>query len=707
MSARELDLPAWRHRIVLAALATATVLIAVHQSQRVFADDHRVWLTVAACAAAATIATALSSAPWPVRVAGGALATLGGAVTGVLGAGGSLPSDLARVPTDGIAEVMAAVWPSPPIPAGVGAVAALGCLAAVAAVELVVRAGAVAALLPSLAFTGLVALLSAEAGAPPLWSLSAYVAAALALLLAQRGAPRSKVAYTYAGLVTAVAVAVPALLGGMVDAERYDPRREADTSSIPEAGISPLARLDEWRSRTPPAVVFDTTLPTERRWRLVGLTRYDGRTWLPADDYRRSSSDVGEVDPDVPVVDVEVVIGALDAIWLPALDVTVGVSAAVRIDGTRSALLPAEAPIAGTTYTLALQPVDVQPGVLGSARVGDSVASFVDGFELSPAVLQLATTITAGARTDYERAEALATYLREQYVLDFDSPPGHSIAVLELFLERSRRGRDEQFVAAYGLLATAVGLPVRIAVGFETALTDDGTATVATSDRVLAWPEVDFGELGWVAFDPVPASSEALPPSEGDGAIAPIDDDTAEPPPTTAAATTQTTVPEAVTADTVLADGGGELSTAAVGAGASIAVAAIVAAVYVATILLLKRRRRHRRRAAASTRERAVGAFRSGIDVLVDLGAAAPRSSTDRELVVAATKVAGPAEALHPVAAVATQAVFSPDDPSPDESERAWRTIEDFEAATAADVGRLRYLRSRVSTRSLRRGLRD
>jgi len=714
------EVPALRYRWTSAVPAVATVALVAHQGARIFAVDEHVRVSIGAAVAAGLVATILAAAAWPLRLLAAAVAAVGAATAGVLAVDGELPGDLARAATSGIADLVASVWPSPAVPAGVGALTALGAIAAWAAVELVLRRTAPAALLPSLALAGVIALMSAEAGAPPLWWVVAWVVAALATLLPHRRRTRSGLAMAHAAIMTVLAVVTVLVAGSALAAERFDPRARIDAPATPETGISPLARLDEWRSRVPAVEVFRSTLSSAQRWRLVGLTRYDGRTWLPADDYRVSSSVVGPTDPDEATVRAEVRIGELDAAWLPMVDRTVEVSVEVsvedggdgdglRVDETRSGLLPIRAPELGTVYELVLQPQDVQPSTLATARVATASEVLVDGVELSPATLELASTIVAGARTDAERAEAIARHLREQYVLDFDSPPGHSLAVLELFLERTKRGRDEQFVAAYGLLAHAVGLPVRIAVGFQSEALPGGGGTVASSDQAIAWPEVDFGELGWIAFDPVPAQANTAPPAQGDGAVAPIGDDTEEPPVTTAVPTPDSSVPDdSPTPDTVDETETSAVAATAVGAGVTLVIAATVLTGYVLCVLALKSHRRRRRRAATEPAARALGAFRSGVDVLVDLGQRADRSRTDLELVDAGARTLGePALHLTPVATVATAAVHSPIEPTPEECERAWAAIESFEQATAARVGRLRYVRAKVSTRSLRRGIPD
>jgi hypothetical protein len=147
----------------------------------------------------------------------------------------------------------------------------------------------------------------------------------------------------------------------------------------------------------------------------------------------------------------------------------------------------------------------------------------------------------------------------------------------------------------------------------------------------------------------------------------------------------------------------------AVVAGAGWAIGAFLAAcaLYVLVVLQLKRRRLRRWRAAPDQRQRTVGAFASSVDRMIDLGADAPLSLTDQELVMSSAGVAGmrAAERLQPVALRATAAVFSDDPVDADEADESWDLAESFAEQADAHVGRRRALRAKLSTRSLRRGL--
>ncbi len=108
------------------------------------------------------------------------------------------------------------------------------------------------------------------------------------------------------------------------------------------------------------------------------------------------------------------------------------------------------------------------------------------------------------------------------YSLDVDSGQG---ATIGRFL-RARRGSAQEFSSTFTLMARAVGVPARVAVGFtwgdpvgEPDL-ETGRQTYVVSDRhAHAWPEVYFDGLGWVAFEPTPG--RGAPSSVGYAGVTP------------------------------------------------------------------------------------------------------------------------------------------------------------------------------------------
>ncbi len=72
---------------------------------------------------------------------------------------------------------------------------------------------------------------------------------------------------------------------------------------------------------------------------------------------------------------------------------------------------------------------------------------------------------------------------------------------------QTRRGYCEMFAGTYAAMARSIGLPSRVAVGFTPgdADPDDPTLYTVRGEHAHAWPEVYFGGVGWVRFEPTPS----------------------------------------------------------------------------------------------------------------------------------------------------------------------------------------------------------
>jgi transglutaminase-like putative cysteine protease len=715
-------LPVAARAAVLAALSALLVSVVAHQTRRIFEPGFRGGTVVLVPVVALLIGLSSRHRDWRFRATLQAVGVVVMTGVAVRLEHGELPGDVVRAVFRGLTGILSSRWPVPVLPIEFAGIVFAVAVASAVSVELALsRKFGVAILTPPLVLLLLVALLAAEAGPPSAQVLAAFALLSLivlrlaALIRSElpshaRGSPddadrRSRLTMSIVGTTAVVVGLVPAVLNGVLASDnRFDPRDELNASSIVEIETSPLARLDEWRTRTPANQVFLTSTKQTGRWRLAALTRYDGRTWMPPDDFRTSGRRLREPLDDAAVERVDVTIADLNARWLPAPDRTLEVNIPVLVDGSHGNLLARDEPVIGTTYELAIEPSGITKSQLAGRRVAQQGEILVDGLELPASLRELASTITEGEQTDLGRAEALETYLRENYDLVNDSPAGHSLGVLTTFLERSKRGRDEQFVASYGLLAQAIGLPVRVAVGFDLEDDPDG-GSVAFSDRVRVWPEIEFQSVGWVPFNPIP-DAEAIEDVEGDDPAAAVDQGEDSPPPTTAAPAPATTT--GGNSPIVLAPSNLVLSSVVVKLGLAIVAVLLVLATYVIVVLQVKSARRQRRRAAEDPEQRIAGAFRSGIDTLVDLGASAPVSKTDLELVsVGIERVGGPAEVLTPLAAISTKAVYDKPRPNEAASDEAWEQLEAFDETAKENYGWWRYARARLSLRSLRRGLPD
>ena len=121
-------------------------------------------------------------------------------------------------------------------------------------------------------------------------------------------------------------------------------------------------------------------------------------------------------------------------------------------------------------------------------------------------VRHLASAIVEGATSDYEKAARIERYLLDNYQYDLRPPAAPSSGkALESFVFERPAGYCAQFATAMAVMARAVNLPARVAIGYLPGKYDSvtGVHTVRLQDG-HAWVEVKFSTFGWVPFDPTP-----------------------------------------------------------------------------------------------------------------------------------------------------------------------------------------------------------
>jgi transglutaminase-like putative cysteine protease len=121
-------------------------------------------------------------------------------------------------------------------------------------------------------------------------------------------------------------------------------------------------------------------------------------------------------------------------------------------------------------------------------------------------VRTLANEIVQDAETPYEKALAIQGYLRQfPYDLNVDvPPPGRD--VVDFFLFDVQRGYCDYYGSAFVVLARAAGVPARLAIGYATGgYSYDRNCYVVVERDAHSWPEVYFGEYGWIPFEPTAA----------------------------------------------------------------------------------------------------------------------------------------------------------------------------------------------------------
>jgi hypothetical protein len=156
------------------------------------------------------------------------------------------------------------------------------------------------------------------------------------------------------------------------------------------------------------------------------------------------------------------------------------------------------------------------------------LASYVDLPNMPDRVSRLAWDVAGQEPTNYGRAKAIESFLR-QYPVDYaigDTPPGED--AVDYFLFEARRGYFDYHASAMVVMLRNLGIPSRLAVGFVLDRQDfdqDLSAYTVRSHDAYAWVEAYFPGHGWVEFNPSPDRPAELRPGEKpDETRAPLDD---------------------------------------------------------------------------------------------------------------------------------------------------------------------------------------
>jgi transglutaminase-like putative cysteine protease len=273
--------------------------------------------------------------------------------------------------------------------------------------------------------------------------------------------------------------------------------------------------------------VFTVHSSVPSYWRLTSLDTFTGQDWISTNSYRSFGPHlpgIQAVPPGTRVVHDQFVIQQLDSVWLPDAFTPVAITGVrnVSYDPTSGSLITSHSTSDGLSYTVdsyqflsTLNAAEIQAAP--PVTVTSSLRRYLQLPDDIPAnVYQLAREITRGQTTEYGKALALQNYFQgPSFTYSLDPPDnGYGIDSLTNFLFTTRTGFCQQFAGAYAVLARAIGLPTRLAVGFgEGTSTGNGNYQVVNADA-HTWPEVYFGpRFGWLPFEPTKSFTD--PASQG------------------------------------------------------------------------------------------------------------------------------------------------------------------------------------------------
>lgn len=342
-----------------------------------------------------------------------------------------------------------------------------------------------------------------------------------------------------------VVVAVAAWIGPRLpgaDAEALV-GRDDDSGRVVEPLVDVRGRLGD-RSDT---VLFEVIADRPSYWRLTSLAEFDGTTWGIGENELDTAGGrlATNVDPTASwFVTQTVTIQNLRGNMSPAAHQPTELRAASRslYYALDSGTLLVGGPELATSdsYTIVSAVADPAAFVLDSASSlappSDRYLEIPDNEEMR-AVGDLAREITAGSFTGYRATLALQDYFRNNFAYSLDVPAIDGDDAYLDFLER-RSGYCEQFASTFAVMARALGLPARVAIGFTQGESDGRGGYVVRSQHAHAWPEVWFDGLGWMMFEPTPG--RGAPDRSYTGVEPQQDESTPDPSVTTVAPTTTT-----------------------------------------------------------------------------------------------------------------------------------------------------------------------
>ncbi|GAB2694513.1 transglutaminase-like putative cysteine protease [Microbacterium marinum] len=466
-------------------------------------------------------------------------------------------------------------------------------------------------------------------------------------------------------------------------------------------------------------------LPDDGRVRLATMDAYDGIVFNVADDGAGSSSAFTSVrsnmspgaEGDPTTVRVEV--DQLDGVWLP----TVGAAKEFLFDGDRASDLRRGAHFndatgtavstaalqAGDAYTIdTVIPVVPKDEVLADVPFAPLKMPKQEGIPQS--LSELASNATEDAESPIERARALESYLQSDGYFshgladDVYSPSGHGAArISQLVGGEQMIGDDEQYAVAMALMATQLGMPARVVMGWypdEEERSADGTFS-ATGDNLHAWVEIAFTGHGWIPFDPTP-DEDNEPSEQNTKPRANPKPQVLQPPPP---AQEPAELPPALAEDRGQDDedeaGFDWLGPILLYSGISLGVIALLLSPFL-VIGAIKAARRTKRFTAPRAADRISGGWDELVDRAADYRVAVPAGATRAE----SAEVVGAAFAGERVTTLARRAdadVYGPGEPTPEDVDAFWREVDDIVGGIAGGTTFWKRLRARLSLRSLRR----
>ncbi len=487
--------------------------------------------------------------------------------------------------------------------------------------------------------------------------------------------------------------------------------------------VAPLVDVSDKLKRGSEDELFTVRASRPDYWRITALDEYRsvaGGQWTLTAQGEDAVSE--GLDREVPADALTQAfdIGPLGERWMPAAYEPVAVSRddtlVVRASST---LVTSRQSVSGLRYTvrsvLPARSADDAARARTSAPIPRDLRRYTElPADFPDSIRGIADDETKRFDNPYDKAQALRDYFRNGFTYDTNIAPGDDEEAMANFLTQ-RRGFCVQFASTYAVMARAVGIPARVAVGFTPGDATGNGAYRVTNYDAHAWPEIWLNGLGWThMFDPTPATrgrggsalpDEVPPATVSPGNTAPA---TTQTPATGSTPGTPSSGPGATTPATGTKGGGGvtvdprtndeggwSLVTWLVLVGAITAVLAAIAAV---ALLGGRARRRARRRARPDPAAAIAGAWEETLDSLREHGVETAPTETPLELASRAPRETAPAvePPLRAVARAYTTARYGARPAAPEAAHETWHQVDALRDALHRGAARAWRLRGRA-----------
>ena len=260
-----------------------------------------------------------------------------------------------------------------------------------------------------------------------------------------------------------------------------------------------------------PQVRFTVESTEPQYWKTTSFDRYTGGGWVRTEGTSpypgRLQSPPGSSRPVRQTVTAETRLDALPSAWKP---VSLSGSAVGNAQVTHQGdLRPGAALLPGETYTVESQVPQYTREQL--RRSGTDYPSEIESTytqlpsSTSERLRVRSAEVAGGYDNPYDKAVAVRDYLQENktYSLDVQRPSGD---IADRFLFEMESGYCTYYATTMVVMLRSQGVPARFVTGYTPGEQVGENRYVVRGLDSHAWVEVYFADVGWVRFDPTPAS---------------------------------------------------------------------------------------------------------------------------------------------------------------------------------------------------------